>query len=1080
RYLMDFTSRLAGAANQAQISQANILGFASVLDQNKQQVEMSATALQKLLMNMFTAPEKYARLAGMSVKEFADALKNDANEALISFLDTLNKKGGLSELAPIFKDLGLDGARASGVISVLAGKIDDVREAQATANAAFAEGNSVINEAAAVNGNAAAQLDKAKKAVQDAKAALGAELLPVITQLTQTSAGGLRTAAAAVKFLTQHKGLVIGLGVAYGALHAAQKLVIAAQKEHVALSIKGTAVGNAYKSVVMLIAAAKARLAGSTAAATLAQKEFKAAFAATPWGAVIVAIGAVATGMGMLISKHRDAKKAAEEFNTECAREQAEAEYLFDKLKKAEKGTKDYEKALRELKEKYPEIIQQHLDEEGALRDVEQAYKDVIKQIQNKVAAQVKEEEINAATEEGIKDMVKATRGFNDQQKAVIKQMAESGASAKEIGDAIGISYYFTDYRGERVKDERFQRLEKYVEAYSKMRKDIEKIDKQYAPYIESVFSASTGTGGTGGTGEDGGDDGKGGGDGSGKSLKSKMEDFQKDLAKFVNVQRTSQMTEWAKTKAQIDEQYNQLLARAKELYGEGSKSYNDITSKLVTGRAQQMSEAMAQYIKTLTDAAKKADGGRAATGSPLLDAVYGEQDKWDEQIGVLKANIAAIDEVLKDMDPESSDWAEANKTRSDFVAQSLTLLENRAKAVSDVIKTYTQSDTEFIKQKTAEIERARMSEHDRQVAEIKDVYNTKIAAKRAEIAALEQLMKENPENKDIPEQIEELKKVIRQLESLMGIEISNVPTGGGKNKSVWQQIAEFDWSDMGENWQIGLDLMTQGLQDLASAAFDVYGSILQIQSNTTEAEIKNAQEAYDAKTASLKRQLDQGLISQKRYDAQVEKLTEEKERKEKKLKHEQFAREKTANIIQATITGILAAMNSFSQNGGFPWGLVPMAISTAMTGVQIAAIASQPNPYYMGGYIRGLQYAVMGERGDEWVASHQLLANQETASIIAALDEYQKGNRSALSEIRFSAPDSQIVSQAARQTGGNFAASNQTSNYYQTVNTELLREVQKMNMFLMDPNNRRAYISRRIQLEFDQQEEEVRTMARL
>ena len=68
RYLMDFTSRLAGAANQAQISQANILGFASVLDQNKQQVEMSATALQKLLMNMFTAPEKYAHLAGMSVK----------------------------------------------------------------------------------------------------------------------------------------------------------------------------------------------------------------------------------------------------------------------------------------------------------------------------------------------------------------------------------------------------------------------------------------------------------------------------------------------------------------------------------------------------------------------------------------------------------------------------------------------------------------------------------------------------------------------------------------------------------------------------------------------------------------------------------------------------------------------------------------------------------------------------------------------------------------------------------------------------------------------------------------------------
>nr|MCR5551334.1 phage tail tape measure protein [Bacteroidales bacterium] len=367
RYLMDFTSRLAGAANQAQISQANILGFASVLDQNKQQVEMSATALQKLLMNMFTAPEKYAHLAGMSVKEFADALKNDANEALISFLDTLNKKGGLSELAPIFKDLGLDGARASGVISVLAGKIDDVREAQATANTAFAEGNSVIKEAAAVNGNAAAQLDKAKKAVQDAKAALGEELIPVITDFTKSSATGLKVLTAVVKFWAQHRVLLYSLVGAYGALRLAQKHVIAAQKEERALTLANTVAGKAYALVTKLLAVAKAKLAANTEAAAVAQTELKAAFAATPWGAIIIAVTTLITGIGMLISRHRDAKKAAEEFNTECAREQAEAEYLFDKLKKAEKGTKDYEDALRELKEKYPEIIQKHLDEEGAL-----------------------------------------------------------------------------------------------------------------------------------------------------------------------------------------------------------------------------------------------------------------------------------------------------------------------------------------------------------------------------------------------------------------------------------------------------------------------------------------------------------------------------------------------------------------------------------------------------------------------------------------------------------------------------------------------------------------------------------------
>lgn len=186
RYLMDFTSRLSGAANQAKMTQAEVLGFASVLDQNKQQVEMSATAMQKLMMDMFTEPAKYAKLAGMSVKDFSDLLKNDANEALLTFFETLNRKGGLSDLAPIFDKLGLDGARASGVISVLAQNIDDVRKEQELANTAFQEGTSVINEAAAVNGNAAAQLEKAKKKMQDMKAELGKELIPILTQLYET------------------------------------------------------------------------------------------------------------------------------------------------------------------------------------------------------------------------------------------------------------------------------------------------------------------------------------------------------------------------------------------------------------------------------------------------------------------------------------------------------------------------------------------------------------------------------------------------------------------------------------------------------------------------------------------------------------------------------------------------------------------------------------------------------------------------------------------------------------------------------------------------------------------------------
>lgn len=1126
RYLMDFTSRLAGAANQAQISQANILGFASVLDQNKQQVEMSATALQKLLMNMFTAPEKYAHLAGMSVKEFADALKNDANEALITFLDTLNNKGGLSELAPIFKDLGLDGARASGVISVLAGKIDDVREAQATANAAFAEGNSVINEAAAVNGNAAAQLDKAKKAVQDAKAALGEELLPVITDLTTASASGIRVTASIVKWALQHIGVIKTLVAEYAAYlaiknkarleeiknqvvdkvsttlrnlsiksHVKKKVALTAEiaateaKRLVEMkarleTLKGVAADNQLRAVLQQETIAKTANAAATRAQAQATRLLGEAQKATPWGAIAALIMSVTAVMGILAGRYRDAKKAAEKFNVECAKEQVEADRLFEKLKNAEKGTKDYEIALNDLKDKYPEIIQKHLDEEGALRDVEQAYKDVITQIQAKVAAQIKEEELTKATEDGIKKQVKALAGFNEAQKTTIRSMAQEGKSAEQIGSAIGISYYFTDFRGKLVKDDRFEALKKYVKAYEQMRKDTAAIDKKYDPYLQNSSAASESM--TGGPGN-------GSGNSSGsptdttadKKTLTARQNFLKKLRQMEAKEQAESLEGWEKTKQEIVNKYEELLTEAEELYGKDSEEFKKVQDL----KAQELSNALGKYLKTLTDASDKmmteakkmldeSDPDNKET--PLIKAVFGEQQKWNEKIQAVRTNIANLDEIIDTMEPGDDGWDDLLSTRQTLFEQLLTLQQDNAQAISNVIRQHTQSDTDFIKDQEEKLARARMSDHDRQVAEINELYNTKIEAKRKEIAALEELLKENPENADIAKQIEELKKLIEQLETLRGKEIAAVPKSGGQ-RSVWQQLAEFDWNKMSENWQSALDLMEQGLQEFANAAFDILSSISQIQADRDQAELDRFVAAQDEKSKALQRQLDDGLISQKYYNAQLLKMEREKEAKEKKMKHEQFERDRAASIAKALIEGGLAVAMAFSQYG-WPWGLIPAALSTAQTAAQTAMIAAQVNPYAKGSYIRGPQLALMGEEGDEWVASNKLLRDKRTASIIEALDQYQKGNRSALAGITFAAPDPKSLSQAARANGGTFAPSNQTTNnYYQnTDNPELLYEIRMLRKYMEDPNNRRAYISRRMQLDFETNENELKELARL
>lgn len=1105
------------------VEQAIALGAA--FEESSIDAEVASRAFGIVMMKASTNVESFAAAMHRPAEEIEELINTNPAQFFVEFAESLNGLKG-TEIGSVLKDLKLNADGVNKIIGAMSTNTERFTEILNTSNTAFAEAISLDNEYAVVNENAAAQLEKAKKAVLDAKAALGEELLPVITDLTTASASGIRVTASIVKWALQHIGVIKTLVAEYAAYlaiknkarleeiknqvvdkvsttlrnlsiksHVKKKVALTAEiaaTEAKRLAemkarletLKGVAADNQLRAVLQQETIAKTANAAATRAQAQATRLLGEAQKATPWGAIAALIMSVTAVMGFLAGRYRDAKKAAEKFNVECAKEQVEADRLFEKLKNAEKGTKDYEIALNDLKDKYPEIIQKHLDEEGALRDVEQAYKDVITQIQAKVAAQIKEEELTKATEDGIKKQVKALAGFNEAQKATIRSMAQAGKSAEQIGSAIGISYYFTDFRGELVKDDRFEALKKYVKAYEQMRKDIAAIDKKYDPYLQNSFAASESM-----TGEPGDGSGNSSGSPTDTTADEKMltarQNFLKKLRQMEAKEQAESLEGWEKTKQEIVNKYEELLTEAEELYGKDSEEFKKVQDL----KAQELSIALGKYLKTLTDASDKmtteakkmldeSDPDNKET--PLIKAVFGEQQKWEEKMQAVRANIANLDEIIDEMEPGDDGWDDLLSTRQTLFEQLLTLQQDNAQAISNVIRQHTQSDSDFIKDQEEKLARARMSDHDRQVAEINELYNTKIEAKRKEIAALEELLKNNPENADIAKQIEELKKLIEHLETLQGKEIAAVPKSGGQ-RSVWQQLAEFDWNKMSENWQSALGLMAQGLQEFANAAFDILSSISQMQADRDQAELDRFVAAQDEKSKALQRQLDDGLISQKYYNAQLLKMEREKEAKEKKMKHEQFERDRAASIAKVLIEGGLAVAMAFSQYG-WPWGLIPAALSTAQTAAQTAMIAAQVNPYAKGSYIRGPQLALMGEEGDEWVASNKLLRDKRTASIIEALDQYQNGNRSALAGITFAAPDPKSLSQAARANGGTFAPSNQTTNnYYQnTDNPELLYEIRMLRKYMEDPNNRRAYISRRMQLDFETNENELKELARL
>lgn len=266
-YLVGFTARVAGAANQAKVAQGDILGYASVLDQNMQQQEMAATAFQTLMMKMYQEPAKFAGIAGKSVEEFTTLIKNDANETILQFLETLNKKGGLDRLAPMFKEMGLDGVRASGVISTMAGKIDDIRAAQKLANDAYLDGTSIINEYNVQNNTVQAGLDKAKKHFKDVRVELGEKLLPVMKYMVSTGSLTVKGLGSIVSILLEYRKAILTAGTAV----AAYTLYVKA----------GTMATAAYNTM--------------TKAATLATNLFSKATKASPWGLVIAGITAAAS-----------------------------------------------------------------------------------------------------------------------------------------------------------------------------------------------------------------------------------------------------------------------------------------------------------------------------------------------------------------------------------------------------------------------------------------------------------------------------------------------------------------------------------------------------------------------------------------------------------------------------------------------------------------------------------------------------------------------------------------------------------------------------------------------------------------
>lgn len=416
-YLVEFTARMGGVGKQAGMSVTDIMGFASALDQNMLRSEMASTALSGLIMRIYQEPAKYARLAQMDVEEFTRLMQTDVNAAVISFLEALNKMGGMAQIAPVLKEMQLSGAEAASVISTLAGNVDLVRREQENANKAFAEGTSITNEYNVQNNTVQAGLEKARKSFQEVRIELGERLQPVMKNLISFGSLTVKGLLSLIKAFDDYRGVIVTTTTAVGLYTAAVNVSVIADKAKVLWTGR---IVTGMKSLFTLLRA-------------------------NPWGIAAAAVGVL---VGALIDWNRNqiaVSDSMKKMNGELANEQKAVGRLFTSLQQAGDGTERRKELIDEINKRYGTYLPNLLTEKSSLDEIKAAYDRINTSLTQQIALKYKNEEASQVTEkaaskqmdylESLRQSVTKLTGSDQEAASFIQDLRSMADAAVQGGD---------------------------------------------------------------------------------------------------------------------------------------------------------------------------------------------------------------------------------------------------------------------------------------------------------------------------------------------------------------------------------------------------------------------------------------------------------------------------------------------------------------------------------------------------------------------------------------------------------------------------------------------------------------------
>ena len=1043
-YLVDFTARVAGVGKQAGFTQSQIMGLASVLDQNMQQDETAATAVQNLLAKMFQDSSKFAKIAGLNVKDFAKTLKEDANGALLQFLAAMRAKGGFADLAPMFEEMKMDGSRATGVLTVLADKLDDIKTAQNLANEAYSEGTSVLNEFETQNESVQAQLDKANKKFLDLSIELGQKLYPAARYCISAASLGVRALSTLVDFVKDYWRILIVLTAAIVTYTAVSKAKLIADKAQMVwlnimiLREKAHLVLVGLKtSALKTMAIVQMALTREIKLTTAAQMLWNKVLLANPITAVIAVVAGLTAAIVTLSKEtstaeqaQRDYNDAVTDANKQAAEEEASIMRLVSAIQSNTTAESDRKAALEELNGK---LMREHL---GNITEEAVRTGQATRQIQSYI------------------DMMKKKIVIDGLQKKLAESIAKQAEDEDLLGEANndnrGYWKRFWDrlnpFAGGKTqklnfaadhKDQLLQSVEREKQYQQKL---IDKINELESQHFEVYDPEPWRNNGYNGKGNDG------------TIIKQQ---------RTTGTHQASDKERKARAKAEktAAAEARKREAEAKRKQKQAADSIKAETNELMANNAKAYAEGKKTYQQFLDDRQNIQIKGFAK-----LKQLYGAESNeykqlLDNQVTVVKQHDAAILKMNEQsiererLQKEASIKAQYNDANSAIYQNDIALDEaiyqNDADAMQKRLALYNEGSEEWLDLK-AEMEQASLDHqlqmqesYQNQLKELRQQFGKQDlqAQETMYLNGLDNLYKQGLIKE---EEYQQMKLQITKQFASQRAQIDADDHGAGsaqiKINDKSSEMVNSARAAAGESQSTGnatlggyFSSQIQNYQNTMEKLKELYGNDkqnhaaymqakAQVTANFLDNMVQQTSAAYNGinnilSSASAYAQacsdLEQAKIS-KNYEKQIAaagKNSKKKKKLEEKRDKELAAAKSKANkkamkieIAQAIASTAMAAINAYSSAAaikGTGWLLAPIAagMATAAGMLQIATIKKQHQAeaagYYEGGYTGGTRYrkeAGVVHEG-EFVANHNAVNNSSIRPALDLIDRAQRSN---------------------------------------------------------------------------------------